>query len=445
MPAPSRKFRWWLAGVAIAGLVLRVLYIKLERSGAGMSAAPGVVGGDAFFYHKGAQLLIHHGFISPEVYAGTGRIMPAAEHPPLYLLWLAIPSALHVTSPLSHMVWSALAGTTTIVVVGLLGREVAGERAGAIAAVIAALYPNIWAPDGFLASETLAMLTVTLTLLLAYRYARDPSTGRALALGAAAALAALSRAETILLFAAVVLPIIWRVRSEPPSRRIRRLAAAALVPTMLLGSWAGFNLTRFERPVFLSSGFDVTLLSATCDDTYYGKFTGYWNMSCAAVVRDEMVTPDMDQSEMAVIYGREARKYIRHHLGRVPAVVLARWGRITGLWKPGQQVRLDQFPEGREKWVAWSALVAWYPLALLAIAGAIALRRRRSVPLFPLLAPPLIVLIAITVTFATTRYRATAETAVAVLAAVAIDALSRRGRPGAPLSAFGRSGRAGDA
>ncbi|MCZ7536529.1 MAG: glycosyltransferase family 39 protein [Acidimicrobiia bacterium] len=426
MPGPSRKFRWWLAAVTVAGFVLRVLYIRFERSGTGLEAAAGVVGGDAFFYHKGAQLLPHHGFISPEVFLGEGRVMPAAEHPPLYLLWLAIPSALNVTSPLAHMLWSALIGTATIVTVGLLGREVAGERTGLIAAGLAAVYPNIWAPDGFLVSETMAIFTVTLTLLLAYRYVREPGTGRAVLLGTAAALAALSRAEALLLFALVVLPVIWRVREEPIKLRLRRLVAAALLPILLIGSWVGFNISRFENPVFLSSGFDVTLLSSTCDDTYYGRFTGYWSIFCVAEVRDAEVTPDMDQSETAVIYRRAATEYLGDNLGRLPVVVLARWGRITGLWNPGQQVKLDQFPEGREKWVAWSALLTWYPLALLAIGGAIALRRRRDAPLFPLLAPPIGVMIAITITFATTRYRATAETAIVVLAAVAVDTLLRR-------------------
>lgn len=428
MPGPSRKFRWWLAAAAVMGFAVRVLYIKIERTGAGFDAAPGVVGGDAFFYHKGAQLLWQHGFISPELYLSTGRIMPAAEHPPLYLLWLSIPSAVHVTGPFAHMIWSALLGTATIVVVGLLGREVASERAGLIAAVLAALYPNIWVADGFLLSETISIFTVTLTVLLAYRYAREPRTGRALALGAAAALAALSRAELILLFAAVVLPIILRVRSDAPRLRVRRLAAAALAPTVLIGSWIGFNVSRFEHPVFLSTGFEATLLSANCDETYYGRSTGYWSMRCVSKVRDAMTNPDMDQSQNAVVYRREATKYVGDHLGRLPAVILARWGRITGLWNPTQQVRLDQYPEGREKWVAWSALAAWYPLALLAIAGTIILRRRRTVPLFPILAPPLIVLFTITVTYATTRLRASAETAVVVLAAVAIDALWRRSR-----------------
>ena len=34
--------------------------------------------------------------------------------------------------------------------VGLVGRRVAGERAGVVAALLAALYPSIWAPDGAL-------------------------------------------------------------------------------------------------------------------------------------------------------------------------------------------------------------------------------------------------------------------------------------------------------
>ena len=428
VPGSSRKFRWWLAAATLTGLAVRVLYIKFERSGSGLGAATGVVAGDAFFYHKGAQLLIHHGFIAPEVFLRTGRVMPAAEHPPLYLLWLAIPSAFHVTSPVAHMLWSALLGTGTVALVGLLGREVAGERAGVIAAFIAAIYPNLWAPDGFLMSETMAMFTVTLTLLLTYRYARDPRTGRAVALGTAAALAALSRAEALLLIPLVVLPVIWRVRKEPRRLRLRRLGAAALLPVVLIGSWVGFNMTRFDHPVYLSSGFDVTLLSATCDDTYYGRFTGYWSVFCVTKVRDRYTTPDMDQSDTAIIFRREALDYIGDHLGRVPAVVLARWGRITGVWRPGQQIILDQFPEGREKWVAWAAWLAWYPLALLSIAGAIALRRRRAVPLFPLAVPPLLAWFTVTISFANVRYRAIAETVIVVLAATAVDAALSRGR-----------------
>ena len=49
--------------------------------------------------------------------------------------------------------------------------------------------------------------------------------------------------------------------------------------------------------------------------------------------------------------------------------------------------------------------------------------RRRRIPVFPLLGPPIVVWIAVTITFATTRYRASAEGALCLLAAVGVDAL----------------------
>ena len=107
------------------------------------------------------------------------------------------------------------------------------------------------------------------------------------------------------------------------------------------------------------------------------------------------------------------------HLGRLPVVVAARWGRITDIWNPWQQASLDHYPEGRETWVANSSLLMWWVFLALGIAGVFVLRARR-VPVYPLLALPVTVLTAITLTFATTRYRATMETVVCVLAATAV-------------------------
>lgn len=425
MSLRSRSFRWWLVAITVLGFAVRVAYILIERSGPSLEAAIGVVEGDAYFYHKGAELFPDHGFISPEVFHREGRVVPAAEHPPLYLLWLAIPSFFDIVSPLSHMLWSALIGTATVAVVGLLGREVAGERVGLIAAGLAAVYPNIWSHDGFLMSETMAIFTATLALLLAYRYAREPSVGRVVALGFFGALAVLSRAELALLFPLVVIPLVLRVREQSMRERFHRLVAAGLAALVPIAPWFAFNMTRFENPVFLSTGGEVTLLSASCDETYYGTHAGFWNPRCVVAVRESDITPDMDQSEQAVEFRKAAFEYIGDNLDRLPVVILTRWGRITGLWKPSQQVALEQFPEGRERWVAWTALSMWYPLALLAVAGAIVLRRRRAL-LFPMLAIPIAVWFTITVMFATTRYRATAETTLVVLAAVAIDAFLRR-------------------
>jgi hypothetical protein len=57
-----------------------------------------------------------------------------------------------------------------------------------------------------------------------------------------------------------------------------------------------------------------------------------------------------------------------------------------------------------------------------AIVGAVLLRRRRTVPRFPILAAPAVVLVTVFITYGLTRFRFAAEPSLLVLAAVAIDA-----------------------
>src|SRR5213076_775258 len=107
------------------------------------------VGGDPYFYHYGANLLVHgKGFIAPLQYIALHIRLEAAEHPPLYMLFLSIPSALRLDTPLAHMLWSACLGAATVAVTGLVGRAVAGNRVGLIAAAIVAISPNLWVYDG---------------------------------------------------------------------------------------------------------------------------------------------------------------------------------------------------------------------------------------------------------------------------------------------------------
>jgi 4-amino-4-deoxy-L-arabinose transferase-like glycosyltransferase len=403
------RFWRWLAAISAAALAIRVAYVLIVRQDAG-------VGGDAIYYHFGANLLADgHGFIVP-LEVARGLTLQAADHPPLYLLWLALPSVFGLDTPVWHMLWSCLLGTTTVVVIGLAGREIAGPRVGVIAAGLAAIYPNIWSHDGFLQSETMAILAASVATLLAYRYWHRPSLGRLAALGAVCGAAALSRSELLLLVPLVVVPLVFLTPRIDLRKKLQWLSVSGLATVVLLAPWVGYNLTRFDHPVFLSTGYEVTLLTASCDTTYYGSLTGYWSQECG------IRTPRRaDQSQKALAYREAALDYISANKARVPVVVLARWGRITGVFRPAQQARLDHLVEGRERWVAWSSLGMFYVIAPLAIAGAVVLRRRR-VPVFPLVALPAIALFAVTVTFATNRYRAIAEGALVLLAAVAIDA-----------------------
>jgi 4-amino-4-deoxy-L-arabinose transferase-like glycosyltransferase len=430
MGKPSRAFVAGLLTIAAIALAIRLGYIFHERISTGLNAKPGVVGGDAFFYQQGAVLLPHHGFISPEIFEKQGRLVQSAEHPPLYLLWLGLLSFAHITSAGAMMIWSAVLGTGTVVIVGLLGREVRGELAGLLAAAFAATYANIWALDGFLMSETMALFTATLAVWLAYRYWHRPSTGRLVALSVAVAFATLSRAELGLLFVIVVLPLVLIRPPHAGSSRVKLLAIAAVAGIIPLLPWTIFNYVRFDKPVYLSTGFGITLASANCDATYYAPFTGYWNRDCAQRIREEDITPDMDQSEQDPVFRRRALDYIEAHKSRLPVVIAARWGRITASWNAYQQVSLERFIEGRGPWLAQGALLSWWVLLPLAIAGALSLRGR-GIPIFPLLSLPITVLVAITLTFATNRYRATTESVLCVLAACAIASLvdAIRSRP----------------
>jgi len=414
----ARRFALVLGAIALAGLVLRIAYVLIERRDF-------MFEGDAVFYHQGANLLADgRGFISPFELADSGREVAAADHPPLYLVWLTVPSLVGLDTELSHLVWSCLLGAATVALVGLLGREVAGARVGLFAAALAAVYPNLWWHDGALMAETMAISTATLATLLAYRYRGSPTTGRAVALGVACGLATLTRAELALLVPFVVVPLVLLRRELDFRTQLRRLAIPALAVLVTLAPWVGYNLTRFDRPVFISTGFELTLNISNCDDTYYGPFTGYLSIECARRTALRARAEGLDQSEEAVRHRRKALDYISEHTGRVPVVVAARWARIAGIYRLDQTVDLGRV-EGREPWVSRLALFTLWPMMILAAIGAVVLRRNR-IPIFPLVALLAVVLVTVTLSYGAQRFRAVGEPALVVLAAVAIDAGLRR-------------------
>ncbi len=421
----TRTFRRGLFAAAVLGLAVRVAYILIVRHDV-------VLGGDPFFYHFGARLLVEgHGFIEPTPFI-NGIVEQSASHPPLYLLYLAIPTSVGLDGPVSHMLWSSLLGVASVVLIGLTAKEVAGPRVGLVAATVAAVYPNLWIFDGFVVSETMALFTAVLSVYLAYRYLRSPSVWRALGLGFVCGLASLARAELVLLLPLLVLPCVLFMRRTDATAKLKGLVVAGLAALIPIAPWVTFNLTRFDDPVFLSTGLEPTMLGANCDATYYGDLTGYFTPKCTETA-GRRYKPGDDQSVRNAISRDIVRDYISDHKGRAAVVVLTRWGRITGLYRPAQQVRLDREVEGREGWVALASLFSFYVVGALAIAGGVIIRRRRRVPVFPLLVPPVIVLFAVALSLGSNRYRATTEGALVVLAAVTIDAAigrlrKRRGR-----------------
>jgi hypothetical protein len=182
--------------------------------------------------------------------------------------------------------------------------------------------------------------------------------------------------------------------------------------------------------VLLSAQFDPLLASANCDSVYYGDFQGYFDIQCAiAIAKKEGLTLRDDESQEDLVYRHAALEYVRGNLSRLPVVEGVRLLRIAGLYKTSVYVRADWFVEGRDPlWVSWAGLYSFWVLALLSIAGVFAHRRRarvddgRAPPLYPLIALIVVVLVTVLVTYASTRFRTTAEPALTVLAALAVVA-----------------------
>ncbi|HEX6311460.1 MAG TPA: glycosyltransferase family 39 protein [Acidimicrobiia bacterium] len=416
-PWDPRSFtRFWriLLAIVAVGFAVRIAYVVFAK----LDEAPA---GDQVFYNAAADRLGRHGeFLEPfdphpPPLVGSD---PAADHPPLTIIVLAPVSFLTDDSTDADRFTMAVFGTVTVLVLGLLGREIGGERAGWFAAGIAAVYPNLWVNDGLIMSETLAALAVTLALLSAYRFRRRPAVGTAAALGALCALAALARAELVLLLPLLALPVTVLVPWRRGALAWRPVVAAFGIAALLIGPWVVFNLARFEEPTFLSTNDGIALLGSNCDSVYSGSDIGLTDLTCLGG------NPQGDQSVDSKLYRDRAFEYIGDHTGRAVIVAFARVGRTWSVFRPFDMLEYNT-GEGRERWVTALGLVAFYPLLALAVYGGVVTYRRR-VALWPLLVPVVIVTIASAVTYGQTRFRVPAEPSVVVLGAVGLGALASR-------------------
>jgi hypothetical protein len=416
-PGERRPFWKWLGVITVLAVVWQVVFIVVWRR----DYDPW---GDAYFFYESGLLLADGlGWIIPIEYNLTGQELQAADHPPLYILFLGFWSWIGITGVTAQLLLtSVFIGGPLVVVTGLAGREIGGARLGLIAGVTVSVAPTVWIWQGTLLSEPLAMLGLVTLVWAAYRFWHSPSMGRAAAMGAALTFATFGRAELLLLSVVVVTPLILMVTDWTWLRRIGTLFVAGGVCAGLLAPWVAFNLSRFEDPVYLSAGYEITLATSNCDDTYYGEFTGYWSIGCYSQFLDDagLTNQNSDQSERSAALVDETLGYIGDNIDRLPTVLVARWMRITGLWKPLENAGNEAFLYDRDPWATKLAALAWYPIAAAAIAGAVILRRRRET-ILPLVGPLVVVFSTITITFAQNRYRASVEPAIALLAAVAFE------------------------
>lgn len=406
-----RTFAGRLAAVAGLGLVLRAAYLYgLARKVVGI--------GDWWFYHWQAGLIANgHGFSDPWLLLGTHHYRPSAMHPPLYPALLSGLYLIGGHSQLEQRSLGLVLGTVTLVLVGLLGRRVGGDRMGLLSAGLYALYPVMIAVDGDLMSEVLYGPLIAGMLLSALAVIDRPTWRRAALLGAVIGLAALTRSEALLFLPFLVLPVAWRARSSWRGRGgVAAVAIAACV--VVVTPWLVRNEAVFGRFVLISTNNQTVIAGANCPQTYYGVNMGSWDVTCIAA------RTKSNEAAQAAIWQHQGLSYAAHHISRLPAVIAVRLLRTWDLWQPRRQART--FAEGQQIGVAEAGVAVFWVFALVAIAGVVALWRRRRTALLVLLAPAVVVCVATVIGYGVPRLRDSFDVALPVLVAAGALAAQER-------------------
>ncbi len=221
----ARRRNRFAAGLAVIGA--GALAVRLAAVTAWYRHLP-LGATDNYFYWAQARAVARgDGFVNP---FEAGQV-PSAAHPPLYSTYLAVFSRVGLDTPTQFRVASCLLGVATVVVIGIIARRIAGDRAGLLAAGFAAIFPPLWIADGTLVSESVYALTIALTLLAGHVFATRRDVRSAAALGLMIGLATLGRTEGIGLVVLLAWPLAALARDLPWRRRFA-LAGVATVATV---------------------------------------------------------------------------------------------------------------------------------------------------------------------------------------------------------------------
>lgn len=426
------RYRRITVGLVLAGAVWRLLIWAIDKRRRPLL----LPFNDSIYFSEQARQLAK-GIWFREIFVDQ----PGAEHGPLTSVLMSV-----VSWPDSYLQWQRLVttmcGIATVVVLVRFVRRLAGPLEAAIAAGVAAAYPNLWLSDGLAMSESVSMLCVALVLLVSHRVVigRVGGSWPWLGLGALLGLAGLARSELLLLAPGIVTAVAWRrrrgrndsglkpaasalgaehLRSVPRRRLVVLLAGTA----MTVAPWVAFNATRFERPVLLTTNEGGALLGSYCIDTFVGSNVGGWSVLC--VFRDPSYRPGEEPSVRSARQRGMALDFARDNAALLPLVVAARVTRLVDLHGLSTLVEMD-VGEERYEWAAWAGVGAFWIIGPLAFIGwrrmGAGLERRL------ILVPMMVTLMTAVVFYGAHRIRSTAEPPLVVLAVVGLASVVRNRR-----------------
>jgi hypothetical protein len=343
----------------------------------------------------------------------------------------------------------ALVGALAVGVIAYSTRALVGgprgPTAGLAAGAVATLYPGLWINDGLIMAESIGALTIALVIWAAVRALDEPAALRMLLLGAAVGVAALARAESILLVPLLVVPVAFTRRGRGDHRRLmaplRHLVAAGVGCVVVLVPWVVPNLVRFNQPTVLSTNDGLTLIGTNCDEAWHGDSAGLWVLRCIGAVDSNndgiddwteyrrgliRIDPGQDYSDVSAGYRTAAFDYASAHLSELPRVAAVRIARAWGLYGVSAAVDYNT-GEGRRVKLSWAAAIGFWIVAPIGIMGMVVLRRRHR-PVWPLVSQIVAATIVTALFYGLWRFRIGAEVALVMGVGVAADAAIGRVR-----------------
>jgi 4-amino-4-deoxy-L-arabinose transferase-like glycosyltransferase len=300
----GNRYRSWILAAAAVGLALRLAFAlgywvgqtptRDEREY--LSLARSLAAGRGFTYD--ASLL-------------SGSIEPFNRAPgyPVFLALTGGGRSDGDSVPTSVKIAQAIVGTMGVVIAGAIGRRLAGDRAGAAAAAIAAIYPPLVWIAAYAFSEAIAW---PLGLLAAWRFDAmldaEPAqrTRAALVTGLMTGLAILVRPGMIFFLGLAALWLLWR--------RHPRLAVWFVASTIVVvGPWTVRNYLREGRLILVAAEGGVTFWTGN-----HPLARGEGDMAANPELKIasnalKAAHPGLDEVHLEPIYYREALDWIRAH------------------------------------------------------------------------------------------------------------------------------------
>ncbi len=351
---------------------------------------------------------------------------PSAYRPPVYPVALGV---VYAVAPVEERTWArlvqALVGTVTVALVGLVAwLALRRRRVALVAMAVAAVWPPMWVLNGALLSESV-FVPLTLGAVAAALVARERGTWRwIVACGVLVGLAWLTRANGVALLLPVAVAL-WGVHR----RRWLAPVAMAAVAALTVAPWTIRNAVVMDHfvPVAVEDGYG---LAGTYNDVArnHEQFPAAW-VNWYDVPSNVRIVRSVENDEIAWndALREEALEFIGDHPGYVPKVA---WWNLRRLFDAAglEWLRYEYGAYGLPRWMAPLELATFWPLALLALAGAFT-AAARAAPRWLVLVPAILLLPIFIAGYM--RFRVPIDPFLAILAACAIVAVVER-RAGAP-------------